>query len=74
MVISDVQATKEFCENVDGVSFVDHRDTRQIVHTVCEALRSSSKIKYYKRSNKLEKFSLEAGIKGWTQIIEKVHT
>ena len=74
MVMSNVQATKEFCENVDGVSLVDHRDTRQIVHGVCNFFSSSSKITYYDRIDKLEKYSREAGITGWMELIQKVHT
>ena len=74
MVISNVQATKEFCENVDGVSLVDHRDTRQIVHGVCDFFSSASKIKYYDRADELQKYSREAGIAGWMELILKVHT
>ena len=74
MVVSDIQATKEFCENVDGISFVDHRDTKQIVHSVTKFLATSSKIAHYQRSKDLQKFSRTAGIKGWIELIEKVHT
>ena len=74
MVISDVQATKEFCENVNGISLVDHRDTNQIVHSVSKHLGSSSKITYYQRKDNLTKFSRESGIYGWIELIEKVHT
>ena len=74
MVVSDVEATKEFCENVDGVSLVDHRDTSKIVHSICELLESSSRIRYYERHDKLKKFSRETGIEGWSKLIEKVHT
>ena len=74
MIVSDVEATKEFCENVDGVSLVDHRDTSQIVHSVRDFLESCSKIKYYERSDKLKRFSRLAGITGWSKLIEKVHT
>ena len=74
MVISDVQATKEFSENVDGISLVDHRDTNQIVHSVSKYLDSSSKITHYQRRDNLNKFSRETGINGWIELIEKVHT
>ena len=74
LIASDVEATHEFCQNIEGVSMVDHRDTTQIVQQVAQYFKSSSKIRYYDRHVKLEHFSRTASISNWFKIIEKVHT
>lgn len=74
MVVSDVQAVNEFCSDMQGITFVDHRDTNQIVHGVSEYLDSASRIVCYERQKQLEKFSINAALAGWVRLIEKVHT
>ena len=74
LIASDIEATKEFCGEMDGVSFVDHRDIDRIVHQVNNVVESCSKITYYDRKSKLEKLSNEKCLQHWAEIIEKLHT
>lgn len=74
LIASDVEATREFCKNMPGVSLIDHRDTDQIVHQVGHCLENGSKIKYYDRTDILNQLSAISSLKSWIEIIEKVHT
>ena len=74
LIASDIEATREFCGEMDGVSLVDHRVIDQIVHCVNSVITGCSKIKYYDRTSELAKLSKESSLQRWSEIIEKVHT
>ncbi len=65
LIVSDVAATREFCSGLNGITFVDHRDTKQIVYHTLEKLKSSSRGDCYDRTTELEKYGIKHSMLCW---------
>ena len=73
LIASDIAATREICANIDGVTFVDHRDRNKIVHGISEYFSRGSRISYYSRDLHLRTLSQETSLKE-VKLIGKAHT